>query len=234
MILKTILRALLYKFTLPIRAGVLKGFSISLASGTRFIRGEYETEKTLAFCENIAPGDFVLDVGGHIGYFAMLAAKLAGSTGLIWTFEPAPRQYKLLRLHIAKNGLNTIVHFDSAVSSQKGQARFDNSKGSGTGHLSSTGALQVSTVAIDNLELPRRPSLIKIDIEGGEVDALLGMQRTIAVHRPIIMVAVHSAELHKIVREMLESWHYSIVVLNPAAIKGDMELLAQPLPSASN
>ena len=81
-LIKNLLRLIFSRTTVSIKAGPLVGWQISLASGTRFIRGNYELEKTAAFCKLVEQGSFVIDVGGHIGYFALIASKLTGSTGL--------------------------------------------------------------------------------------------------------------------------------------------------------
>lgn len=228
--LKTLLRALFSSYTTRVQAGPLQDWKVSLASGTRFIKGRYEPEKTLAFEQLVKPGDFVIDVGGHIGYFTLLAAKLAGPQGLVWVFEPMPRNYKVLKINLAANGVENAVHHIAAVSDFEGTAQFNNATGSGTGHLSTSGQVTVKVLAIDHLNLPRPPKLIKIDIEGGEIGALKGLTQTITTHHPLLLVAVHSADLKKDTEAMLTGWGYTIQVLNPSATKGDIELLATYTP----
>jgi FkbM family methyltransferase len=226
--IKNSLRALFSKLTINVKNGPLKGWKVSVASGTRFIKGSYEPEKTLAFNEHVKNGDFVLDIGGHIGYFALLASKLSGKQGLVWVFEPLPRNYKILNINLNANKAENTVHHIAAVSDFNGTANFNNATGSGTGHLSNTGAVQVKVIKIDDMNLPRAPNLIKIDIEGGEIGALQGMASTVTTHKPIMLVAVHSAQLKHDAEGLLTSWGYGITVLNPAATKGDIELLALP------
>lgn len=227
------LKALLAPLTLPVRAGPLAGKRLSVVSGSRLLLGRYEPEKTEAFARSIEKGAFVIDVGAHYGYFSLIAAQLAGAGGLVWAFEPRPSNLRILRINLSANDLSandgeTVVVWERAVSSASGTPRFDTRHGSGTGRLSEGGDIEVSAVALDDLSLPRAPSLIKIDIEGGEVDALAGAARTIEAHRPKLLVAVHGAARRRQVEAMLTEWGYGFSTLNPHAVKGDTELLATP------
>ncbi len=89
----------------------------------------------------------------------------------------------------------------------------------------------VRTIALDSLLAQgstRPPSLMKIDIEGAEVDCLRGATETIAKFRPIIFLATHSADLHAACVRMLMGWSYDLTPLDAPAIEDARELIAKP------
>ena len=74
--------------TSRIKSGPLKDYKISSLSGSGFVRGNYEPEKTNAILNIVKPNDIALDVGAHIGYFSMLISKIVGSNGHVYSFDP--------------------------------------------------------------------------------------------------------------------------------------------------
>jgi FkbM family methyltransferase len=218
-------------FTLPIKDGPLKGMRWIAASGARFIRGTYEPDKTEAFHRCVNLGDIVYDVGGHVGYYSVLCSKLTGPTGKVLAFEPRPLNSSYIRHHIKINDIKNICLFDAAVSNVSGEASFESRTGTGTGHLSGKGNLNVKTIVLDEfvfLESHPPPDFLKIDIEGGEVNALNGAKKLLAKVRPKLLVATHGKKESSFVLNLLEQNKYEYEILNPDAVKGDTEILAFP------
>ena len=88
---------------------------VYIASG-----GNYELTE-VRFCErHVEPGGTMLDVGGNIGVYALLAGKLVGPTGVVHTFEPEPQNAARLRANVALNGLANVEVFETAVYSESG------------------------------------------------------------------------------------------------------------------
>ena len=201
------------------------------ASGTAFIRGSYESFKTEAYQRSVEAGDVVYDIGGHVGYYAVVASVLAGESGRVFTFEPRPLNIAYIKKHVRANRLSNIEVIEAAVSDSSGSARFESRTGTGTGRLSAGGDLEVRTVVLDDLIDGSRyppPDFVKIDIEGGEVCALRGMERSISSYRPKLLVATHGDEEHSFVLDFLERHDYDYEVLNEDAPRGDTEILAIP------
>lgn len=80
----------------------------------------YENATTAFMLRTIQPGDFVVDVGAHIGYFTLLMAALVGPLGRVLAFEPNPENYQRLLGHLAANGLQNVTPFQMAVGDQRG------------------------------------------------------------------------------------------------------------------
>jgi len=214
-----------------IRRGPLKGARFSVASGINFLKGAYERDKTEALMRTAAPGDVCYDVGAHIGYFSLVMSKIVGAAGQVYAFEARPRNAVFLRRHLAANDAANVAVVQAAVSRAGGTARFETRSGSGTGRLSDAGNIGVDTLALDEIvdgKAYRFPDFIKIDIEGGETDALLGARRTIERCRPKMLVATHDDEKTAFAKSFLEELDYRCEVINPDAVKGDLEILALP------
>jgi hypothetical protein len=108
---------------------------------------------------------------------------------------------------------------------------FDSAHGSATGRVTKDGDLKVKQVSIDKLisegTLPM-PTFIKIDVEGGEIEVLKGLEKVITSARPKMVVATHNPECHSFVLDFLGKHKYGFKVLNPGSIKGDTEIVALP------
>ena len=181
---------------LPILKGPLRGKRWLLATRSSFFFGSYEPQQSAAFVEAVRPGAVVYDVGAHFGYYTLLASGLTGPTGKVFAFEPSPRNLAKLQTHVELNRCANVQIVEVAISDREGAAQFDNRAGSGVGHLSSEGPLQVRTATLDSLGLPP-PQVMKIDVEGAELQALHGGREVITATRPAIFLSVHSQQLER-------------------------------------
>ena len=217
-------------FRLPVGAGPLRGYWLSAFSGTRFIRGTYDREQVESFLAYLKPGDVVYDIGAHVGYYSLAAARKLAGAGRVIAFEPLPLNLKLLRGHIASNRVANIEVIAACVADASGEAYFDAGRGTGRGRLSQAGGDAVPVVALDELvasgSIPP-PNLIKMDVEGAELSALSGARRLLAQHRPVIMLSVHSAQLKQDCSKLLLELGYSLL---RTAKTG--QILAHYLPSS--
>ncbi len=152
----------------------------------------------------IRPGDTIIDVGANVGFFTTLFSRLVQSNGQVLAFEPDPENLKLLRSNVAALGEKPNVTIVAcAVGSEVGTANFSLDEATGaTGHLGGTstlggmlygdGKLRVLETPVETIDgvvhrMDLEPTVIKLDIEGGEFDALRGATTTIATYNPIIV-----------------------------------------------
>ena len=148
------------------------------------------------FKEMVRPGMTVLDIGAHIGYHTLLAARLVGEEGRVFAFEPAPDTYALLRQNIALNGYQNIIPVPKAVSNQSGQVRlFLNEYNSGRHNLydhyrQKGNYVEVESVTLDEFFAGQDISVdfIKMDIEGAEMAALQGMEKLIRSNKNLKLI----------------------------------------------
>jgi hypothetical protein len=121
--------------------------------------------------------------------------------------------------------------FDIAIADEKGVARFDPCVGPAVGRLAAHGSIEVETRALDELVEARRlspPSVIKMDIEGGEVAALRGAEKTLAVHRPTLLIATHGPSVHRETLAILHARGYEVSGLSGGPAEATDELVARP------
>ena len=218
---------------LPIWGGALRGrwwLPESRGKVLRVLGGTYEPEQTRLFQEHVRPGDTVLDIGAHVGYYSLLSSVLAGESGAVWAFEPNPQNCSFLRRHVEINGCGNVRVTEAAVSDAAGRARFDFGRGSGTGHLAGDGAVEVETVRLDDFVRGRgiSPTAVKIDVEGAEVRVLDGARATIAEHRPVIFLSTHGAEVHRASMELLRELGYGFRPILGSDTATASELLCLP------
>lgn len=155
--------------------------------------GYYEPHVTTMFRQLIKPGMHVLDVGANIGYFSMLAARLAGPTGKVTAFEPGQSNVVLIQASAELNGFGDIIDLwplglsDQArlmVLTQQGSNGFVSNFNGYTETLENSSV--VKCVALDRFCHFDRLDFIKIDIEGSEGRAVAGARELIRRFRPLV------------------------------------------------
>jgi FkbM family methyltransferase len=165
-----------------------------LAVGHHVRGGIYEPGVAEIFARHVEPGMSVVDIGANIGYFTMLSAALVGPSGLVVAVEPNPENIKLLEASRRVNGFDQVLVIQAAGGRRTGLLALNVSYSNGmTGELpNNVGAIfaarPVPCFALDGL-LPRDRhfSLIKIDTEGAELNALIGLSQTIDRDHPVIV-----------------------------------------------
>ncbi len=175
--------------------------------------GTYERDKVPLFAGAIRSGDTVFDVGAHVGYYTLCAARLAGPTGRVVAFEPLPRNLQHLREHVTINALSTVRVEPVAVAAARGSARFAAGRQSQMGCLSDAGEIEVSVVDLDGWAATAGvpdPAVIKIDVEGAEADVLRGARELIDRSHPTLLVATHGAEPHGQASALLAEYGYRV------------------------
>jgi len=153
----------------------------------RYRHLSWNPEEYAAFRTAVRPGATVLDVGANVGAYTMLFARWVGASGQVVAFEPAPASSAGLREHLRLNGLSDRVEIvEAAVSDRAGSAAFNSDGVSGANALvagaADPGAITVATTSLDAFCADRglRPSVVKVDVEGGELDVLRGGRRVLA------------------------------------------------------
>lgn len=214
------LKSLLAGFMVRIVNGPLKGYRFGVFTGTRFIRGTYHPEETSLLIGLCRHGYHVLDIGAHVGYYTLLMSKQVGPEGKVFAFEPFSVNQALLKRHIQANGCSNIQVFGEALGISTGEMPFDAGQGSGRGKLvaknsppSIAAFPKVPVTRLDDLFDSGRivhADLVKIDIEGGEVDCLRGGVNFLSHCKPTIFLATHGALIKDECIEILTGIGYDI------------------------
>jgi FkbM family methyltransferase len=174
-------------------------------------------------------GQAVYDIGANVGFYTLFASVAVGDAGHVYSFEPFPENLRELRRHLDMNRIRNCTVIDAAVSSADGEAVFDPSEDRSMGRLAAGGSLRVRTVALDGMVARneiRPPNLMKIDIEGGELECLRGGACVIQKFRPVIFLATHGREVHDACIELLAKWNYRVTSLDGRPVESADELIA--------
>ena len=160
---------------------------------THFSGQFYEVEELEILRRNFQPGQIFCDVGTNVGNHSVYAMKIMGASAG-YVFEPNPVACEVLIANLFLNGLENSVDMSwlgYAVGSERSD---DNSmvfieKNIGGGRVESGGGdLAVRTG--DEMLDGRQIDLMKIDVEGMEIDVLAGFAETVARHRPSVFAEV--------------------------------------------
>jgi FkbM family methyltransferase len=129
-------------------------------------------------------GGVFVDVGANFGWYSCLMSRIAGRRGRVFLFEPEPNNADLLTENLARNGARNCTLFRAAVGSEEATGTLHMAHHSNPGAhtlvagLYSEGDISVPVVTLDGTILPeigaRRIALLKMDIEGFELEALRG------------------------------------------------------------
>jgi len=147
----------------------------------------------------VKPGDMVVDIGAHIGTFAIPLGRAVSPGGRVVAFEPVAAHFDLLRRNVARNGLEDVVEPVEALAGDRpGSGRIE-SKAANTGasHVGQTGPSIRQTTVDAWWSDHGRPQihLLKVDVEGMELKAIRGAERLITEHRPRLVVEVCRGQL---------------------------------------
>jgi FkbM family methyltransferase len=166
--------------------------SRDLSIGDYIMRNrKYEPHVTAVLKRTLKPGQTFLDIGANIGWHTLTAASLLKENGKIIAVEPNPRNVQLLYHSITINGFRNVRVFPFAASDENRLLQLI--AGISNGVVKDVPQDQayceyVPAFKIDDLVKDEpRIDVIKIDIDGHEPKALLGMSATIRKHRPIII-----------------------------------------------
>jgi FkbM family methyltransferase len=208
-----------------IAAGDLKGYRVLLnlkAEKSRWL-GTYEPELADAVREFVLPGMTVYDVGANIGYVSLLLAHATRSNGQVFAFEALPANVERIRCNIALNHLeDRITLVSQAVADKGGELTFYVHESVGMGKVAGSAGrreehyqaeITVKTLSLDEFAYQdgnSAPDVVKMDIEGGEVLALPGMQRILHEHHPLLLLELHGPESEKVAWETLTEAGYSL------------------------
>lgn len=169
-----------------------------------YLYGFLEEAVTRMLVKYLKSGMTFVDVGAHIGYFSLLASKVVGKKGKVFSFEPTPETYKLLLANVS--GLNnTITNNNALWSKNKIVDLFDyGAFYSGCNSFTEArmpdeilqkvrpkifkiGALKLDDYfAVFNI----KPDFVKIDAESAEYDILMGMKNTLKRHQPVLVIEI--------------------------------------------
>jgi len=181
-------------------------------------------------------GSVVFDIGGHIGYVSLYLASLVGPEGHVYVFEPGPDNLRYIRRNLRSKSNVTLI--EKGAGSRHGLLPFyvENLSGQNSSFIEGFNGLRQN---MENANLARvrvravpaevvtldwfcaergaKPSLIKIDVEGYELEVLEGALEILRESQPVLVVEIQHR--HERVVELLSGLGY--VPLRPGATKSE-------------
>jgi FkbM family methyltransferase len=228
---------LLRKRSVRVRSGINRGLRWSLVtSGRGYGSGLFGRDRLETLAKVVRPGDSFWDLGAHKGFVSMAASRMVGPTGAVVSMEPSATNLWFLRAHVAWNGVENVQVIPAAVGAASGTASFGG-RGDSLAYRLGQGdeVVDVRTLpdVIEQWHVPP-PTVIKMDVEGVEADALRGAGKLLDDVQALL-ISVHSRELHRECADLLEgrgfalfeSWEMAVRTADlGAAWAGDHDLLA--------
>lgn len=211
-------RALLYRnVSRPLAERMDARLVVPVSGGSRMIvdtsdmmgrvlatSGIWEPHVTVVLPRLLAAGDVFVDVGAHVGYHTLLAAKLVGPSGRVYALEPSTSTYAALRANLELNQTTNVRALRVAAGMSETHAELVEPPAGNTGEAAirtgtasegSESALAANEVVVkplvsvlDEADLPRL-RLVKIDVEGFEAEVLRGVEPLLANGVRFAMIA---------------------------------------------
>ena len=202
------IEAALVRGELRITGGAAVGLRLSAAQfpywgGQAYgvLTGQHELMVQEALRRQLGPGRVFIDVGCNIGMHTLLGARLVGPTGRVVALDPQPENVRATQANVQLNGFETVTVLEAAAAAVSGETEVIVTADSLWTRLASVSEHplevrreRVSAVALDELTSRlglERTDLVKIDVEGGELEVVRGMSGLLAEHRPVIVCEMH-------------------------------------------
>ncbi len=194
------------------------------------LKSSYEENVTEAFLKYLKSDTCFLDIGANIGYYSLLAASQCPE-GKVISFEPDATNFRYLKTSILYNGFDSVIQAHNLAASDKNEPIYlyevNHSANSGAKvtakekeslnpyiHTSNPQFQRVEAVQLDSFLSGERIDIVKLDIEGHEPFALLGMKELLTQHQPVIITEFAPLSLNLIGKMSPEEFLQFLIDLN--------------------
>jgi FkbM family methyltransferase len=190
-----------------------------------FLYGTFEISETRLVQAFLHSGMTFLDVGAHIGYYSLIGARLVGETGRVVSFEPGAHMRACLEANVRLNGFQNVEIHAEALAETTGEVGFYPSTLAANQGISSIigpgdgrpAPATVPSISLDDFarRLDRRIDLVKMDIEGAELQVIRGGRSVLAGRdAPPLIFEAHNlpplAEALSALGYKLRQLHYTL------------------------
>ncbi len=160
-----------------------------------YLMSSMEDDQIWIWNRVVKSGTVVIDGGANYGYWSMVASKLVGRSGKVYSFEAVTKTYDKLVANIALSKIHNIIPFNIALSDNNKGIDININLNDKIGSQSSQGKhpdleyeiiQNCCSIKLDEICKLNNISLIKLDIEGGELFALLGSKNCLDDYSPVI------------------------------------------------
>jgi FkbM family methyltransferase len=200
-------------------AGELRGYQIytSWFDYPAAILGYTEKQLLKWFNEYVLPGQTWLDIGAHYGFTSLALARLVGSTGRVFSFEPMVQTAGYLQATMLANQFTQVEVIPIGLSNNNEIKRIKSHVTRGmVDSMRNTGGTQSFLITSldwfwDRIATNKIIHGIKIDVQGMEIDVIDGMRNILRTYRPKLIVEIHHGVEKQTLDSSLKKAGYNIV-----------------------
>jgi len=203
--------------TVPIVAGPLKwkkwivGAAAGEGRGMSIIINQMESAQVDYAIKILNNNCICFDIGANVGFYTLLFSKYAKE---VYAFEPLPRNLKYLIRLSEVNKITNAKIIPCAVSDSSKISYFSEGDNPALGNLSDDGNVPVLVTTCDQFVSKTNvvPDLLKIDVEGSELNVFRGANNLLKSYHPSILLSVHSDQLRTDCLNFLKKMGYRSIV----------------------
>lgn len=189
-------------------------------------------------CGNIPAGGVAVDAGAYIGDHTIAYSAAAGPNGVVYAIEAGAENYNLLWHNSKLFPLKNVRTLRAALGKEMGRGFYyadpDNRGGSFVVPTEDPDAEICSVMDLDTICELVKVDFVKLDIEGSEAEALLGMKRILENDRPRMVIEINRGALARRgatfegIQEILQRYGYSWKNITPEGFPVQFELFCTP------
>ncbi len=182
-------------------------------TGQQYLRGEVEPAIQEILSKRLKPGMVFYDLGANIGFFSLLAARLVGAAGQVFSFDT---NATVIEAGVWSTSGDLIFVVAVQSSPDRGVGKF-------VAGESAEAGTPTRCVALDGFfHSAPAPDVIKCDVEGAEIEVFRGAAKLLEARHPIIICEMHSDANDKFLREYFGRFGYRLESVD------DLHVLALP------
>lgn len=161
-----------------------------------------------------------IDVGANGGMHTIPVALSLGSRGKVIAIEPEPKNFSILEKNVKLNNLNNVTCIKSACFKEEKKLKLFLDKEGQGGHsliektpIEKEGFIEINTRKLDNIiaeNKVERVDIIKLDVEGAELDVLMGAIKILEKYKPKIIFESWNEKFLDKIQIFLKKWGYKI------------------------
>jgi FkbM family methyltransferase len=176
----------------------LHDFSVVSCLWEKELEGAFKFQKGMTF----------LDVGAHVGKYTLRAAVRVGDEGRVIAIEPDKDNFQVLVRNITLNGLTNCVPLNIAAYSSDREVQLFKGANSALHSIKEDfgkGSYKVKARVLDKVlkeEGVKRVDLVKIDVEGAELEVLKGLEKTLKKQNPALIIEVLKRDENRVLEYM--------------------------------
>lgn len=138
----------------------------------------------------------VVDIGANIGYYTLIEASNVGDKGQVTAIEPTPSSFRRLEKNCMLNGFENVELLNIAVGSDQSRVSLKEKRTHNHNKIHEKGEISVEQDSLDSL-IDFDPDIVRMDVEGYELEILKGMEKTLDSEGLILFLEVHPSKIER-------------------------------------